>query len=94
MDVKADIFDNTKIRASKVAEEIRQCLGNKQQVETLSNGVNVVILGRPNAGKSTILNKLAKREVSIVSDEPGTTRDVIEVPTVSFRQPWSTRGSH
>lgn len=46
------------------------------------DGVSVVIAGPPNAGKSTLLNALADREAAIVSAEPGTTRDVVEVPIV------------
>ncbi|HML91590.1 tRNA uridine-5-carboxymethylaminomethyl(34) synthesis GTPase MnmE [Methyloceanibacter sp.] len=47
--------------------------------ERLREGFRVVIAGPPNAGKSSILNALAKRDVAIVSEEAGTTRDVIEV---------------
>jgi len=47
--------------------------------ERLREGFRVVIAGAPNAGKSSILNALAKRDVAIVSEEAGTTRDVIEV---------------
>ncbi|KAI9331905.1 tRNA modification GTPase TrmE [Pilaira anomala] len=47
--------------------------------EIVRNGIQVAIVGPPNAGKSTLLNRLAKREAAIVSDIPGTTRDVVEV---------------
>ncbi|ODS01166.1 hypothetical protein AUC68_12410 [Methyloceanibacter methanicus] len=47
--------------------------------ERLRDGFRVAIAGPPNAGKSSILNALAKRDVAIVSEEAGTTRDVIEV---------------
>ncbi|KAI9032599.1 tRNA modification GTPase TrmE [Phycomyces nitens] len=47
--------------------------------EIVRSGINVAIVGPPNAGKSTLLNLLAKREAAIVSDIPGTTRDVVEV---------------
>ncbi|KAI8642139.1 tRNA modification GTPase TrmE [Parasitella parasitica] len=47
--------------------------------EIVRNGIQVAIVGPPNAGKSTLLNRLAKREAAIVSDVPGTTRDVVEV---------------
>ena len=45
--------------------------------EVIREGFKVSILGPPNAGKSTLMNLLAKRRVSIVSDIPGTTRDLI-----------------
>ena len=47
--------------------------------ERLREGFVVVLAGPPNAGKSTLLNALAKRDVAIVSAVPGTTRDAIEV---------------
>lgn len=45
----------------------------------IRDGFSVVIVGPPNAGKSSLLNRLAQREVAIVTDTPGTTRDIIEV---------------
>jgi tRNA modification GTPase len=47
--------------------------------ERLRDGVRIVIAGAPNAGKSSLLNALARRDVAIVSEEAGTTRDIIEV---------------
>jgi tRNA modification GTPase len=47
--------------------------------ERLRDGVTIVVAGPPNAGKSTLINALARRDVAIVSDVPGTTRDAIEV---------------
>jgi tRNA modification GTPase len=47
--------------------------------ELLRDGLRVVIAGPPNAGKSSLMNALARRDVAIVSEEAGTTRDVIEV---------------
>lgn len=48
--------------------------------EVISEGLSVVIAGPPNAGKSTLINALARRELAIVSPVAGTTRDVIETP--------------
>ncbi len=47
--------------------------------EIIRDGFNVVIAGVPNAGKSSLFNRLARREAAIVSDEPGTTRDLLEI---------------
>ncbi|KAI8142607.1 tRNA modification GTPase TrmE [Fennellomyces sp. T-0311] len=54
-------------------------LNDSRVGEIVRNGVRVAIVGPPNAGKSTLLNLLAKREAAIVSDTPGTTRDIVEV---------------
>ena len=48
-----------------------------RQGALLREGLNVVIAGKPNAGKSSLLNKLAGDEIAIVTDQPGTTRDVL-----------------
>ncbi|MCP8938656.1 tRNA uridine-5-carboxymethylaminomethyl(34) synthesis GTPase MnmE [Alsobacter sp. SYSU M60028] len=62
-----------------VAGLIDALLADAGRGEKVREGVNVVILGRPNAGKSTLLNALARRDVAIVTDTPGTTRDLLEV---------------
>jgi len=54
-------------------------LGDESRAERLREGLRVVILGAPNVGKSSLLNQLARRDAAIVSDEAGTTRDVVEV---------------
>jgi len=56
--------------------------------ERLRDGVRVVIAGPPNAGKSTLLNALAERDVAIVSEVPGTTRDVVEAPVIIGGMPF------
>lgn len=60
-------------------ENITQYIGNSHSGERLRSGVYVAIIGPPNAGKSSLLNALARRDVAIVSETAGTTRDVIEV---------------
>jgi tRNA modification GTPase len=59
-------------------EEINRHLADHRG-ERLRDGVEIVVLGPPNAGKSSLINALARREVAIVAPEPGTTRDLIEV---------------
>jgi tRNA modification GTPase len=62
----------------KLKAEISDHLNDNRRGERLRNGLQLVIIGAPNAGKSTLVNKLAQRNLAIVSDMAGTTRDVIE----------------
>ena len=62
-----------------VRDAIRADLTAAHPAERMRDGWRVAILGAPNAGKSTLINALARRDVAIVSDIPGTTRDSIEV---------------
>ncbi len=59
--------------------EMRQHLADNRRGEALREGFQIVVLGEPNVGKSSLINALARRDVAIVSDIPGTTRDLIEV---------------
>lgn len=62
-----------------LATEIAAHLETYHRAEIIREGLSVVIIGAPNAGKSSLLNALARRDVAIVTDEPGTTRDLVEV---------------
>jgi tRNA modification GTPase len=65
-------------RASNVKKEIEKLLVTSQQGKILREGLSTVIIGRPNVGKSSLLNSLVHENKAIVTDIPGTTRDVIE----------------
>ncbi len=58
-------------------EKLQQVKSSAQQGRLLKEGMTVVIAGKPNAGKSSLLNKLAGQEAAIVTDVPGTTRDIL-----------------
>ncbi len=63
----------------RLSADIREHLADDRRGEALRDGFQVVIMGAPNVGKSSLLNALARRDVAIVSDIAGTTRDIIEV---------------
>ena len=66
-------------KINTLLEGLDQALAEGNITERIRDGFRVAILGKPNAGKSTLLNQLAKRDAAIVTDIPGTTRDVVEV---------------
>lgn len=66
-------------RADALRDEITAALTDARRGQRLREGFTVVIAGPPNAGKSTLLNALSRRDAAIVSATPGTTRDAIEV---------------
>lgn len=65
-------------KASHVQKEITKLLQTSEQGKILREGLSTVIIGRPNVGKSSLLNSLVHENKAIVTDIPGTTRDVIE----------------
>ena len=65
--------------AAKISKEIQVHIQDRGRGEVLREGLRLAIIGPPNAGKSSLLNALARRDIAIVAETPGTTRDVIGV---------------
>ncbi|MFN7056554.1 tRNA uridine-5-carboxymethylaminomethyl(34) synthesis GTPase MnmE [Hyphomonas sp.] len=78
-DVSPEASAPLRDKLSALIAEIDTALGDGGIGERIREGFRVAILGAPNAGKSTLLNRLAGREAAIVTATPGTTRDVIEI---------------
>src|SRR5258707_8588815 len=78
-DLPADLIGKVNHAMTAVAAAMADHLADDRRGERLRDGLSVAILGAPNAGKSSLLNRLARREAAIVSAQAGTTRDVIEL---------------
>ncbi|MBO0713086.1 MAG: tRNA uridine-5-carboxymethylaminomethyl(34) synthesis GTPase MnmE, partial [Acetobacteraceae bacterium] len=78
-DVPENLIRPALAAAQLLRAEVAESLADGGRGERLREGLVVAIAGPPNAGKSALLNRLARREAAIVSAHPGTTRDVIEV---------------
>ena len=77
-DLPKNIIDDIKKNSSNVKNEMIKTLDDQRVGERIREGFKIAILGPANAGKSSLLNYLSRREVAIVSEIAGTTRDVIE----------------
>jgi len=78
-DLPASVMRDIGEQIRSLSDEITGHLNESRRGERLRDGVTIALVGAPNAGKSTLLNALARRDVAIVSETPGTTRDLIEV---------------
>ena len=77
-DLPKDIINNIKKNSDQIISSIKKILNDNNVGERIREGFKIAIVGPTNAGKSSLLNHLSKRDVAIVSKIPGTTTDVIE----------------
>lgn len=78
-DLPGGLSDAVRPVVLTLVDELSAHLADQGRGERLRDGISIAILGAPNAGKSSLMNAIARRDVAIVSNQAGTTRDVIEV---------------
>ncbi len=78
-ELPADTFHQARVTISEMLDRMRKHLNDSRRGEVLRDGLQLAVIGPPNAGKSSLVNALARRDVAIVAETAGTTRDVIEV---------------
>ncbi len=77
-DLPSNVLEDIKKKVTHIEKEIKKILINYEVGERIRTGYKIAIVGPPNSGKSTLMNYLSKRNVAIVSDVAGTTRDVLQ----------------
>lgn len=81
-DLPQDVAARARPPLARLLSELNHALADADRGRRVREGFRVALIGAPNAGKSSLLNGLARRDAAIVTATPGTTRDVIEVPLV------------
>jgi tRNA modification GTPase len=79
-EVPEDVAEAARAPLGRLAAGFAQAAGELKRGEAVRDGYRIALVGAPNAGKSTLINRLAGREAAIVTPTPGTTRDIIEAP--------------
>lgn len=77
-DIEEMTTQKLKQEINTIEQELNQIIENSKNSKLITNGINIAIVGRPNVGKSSILNKLIEQDKAIVTNIPGTTRDIVE----------------
>ena len=85
-DLPDDVLNDIKINSDKIKFEIQKTLNDQKVGERIREGFKIAIVGPINAGKSSLLNYLSKRDAAIVSAIAGTTRDVIETHLLRMKR--------
>ncbi len=77
-DLPSNIVSDLVAKINGLALEIKNHLNDEEKGQKIKSGINIAIIGAPNVGKSSLINYFAKKDIAIVSNIAGTTRDVIE----------------
>jgi tRNA modification GTPase len=77
-DIEIISYDEMLKRVKFISNKLRELIKNEEKGEIIKNGIKVSIIGKPNVGKSSLLNLIIKKDKAIVTPIPGTTRDAVE----------------
>ena len=76
-DIPKNLLTEIKKISSKIKAEITDFLKTEKNADIVKEGLRVAIIGKPNSGKSSLINYLSRKKIAIVSKKPGTTRDIL-----------------
>ncbi len=76
-DIPKNLLTEIRKISSKIKAEITEFLKTEKNADIVKEGLRIAIIGRPNSGKSSLINYLSRKKIAIVSKKPGTTRDIL-----------------